>query len=308
MRILLLFFLLPLYCLGQTNSGVAKFPFNFEVLENLSYSLSTNDTIIPLYKNGKFQYINSYTKQPYLNQLFDEAYPFHKGYGLVKKDTKYGVIDTKGNYVVKPSYYHITYLPNYSDGINFETEETFSYDNGKLSRGYGGLMDCDPVTPSIYGYKKGDKYGLVYKSGKKTAPIYDSILFIDNYSIVVRKHGKVGIIDNNQGTILPFVYDEYAGVRKYWTSGIFAMKKGKIWMYFKGRKKMFDSQFKPASLNDNLFIFEKKGLFNYFNEQGRIVLPKYYKWISANLRIAITQNDEVVIFNNKNEEFVYFTK
>ncbi|MEO6980166.1 MAG: WG repeat-containing protein [Mucilaginibacter sp.] len=305
MKILLAVLLVPLYCFGQATVDRIKYPFNFQVLEELSYNISINDTIIPIYADGKFHYVNSYTKQPLLDQSFDEAYPFHKGYGLVKKDNKYGIIDKKGNYVLKPAYKSI-FLPDYPDVVKFNTGEYFEFNDGKLGTGYYG--EQDPVVPYIYRFKKGAKYGLVLKEGKKSDPIYDSILFINIYSIVVKKHGKIGIIDNNQKTILPFIYDEYAGNNKYWIPSMFALKKGTSWLYFSNYAKLFESPFKPALLNNNLFIFENNGLYNYFDDKGDVMLPKYYKWISASLRVAIGQSDEVVILNNKNEEFIYYNR
>ena len=305
MKILLISLLFPLCSFGQTTINETKYPFNFKVLERLSYNLLSNDTIIPVYEGGKFYYINSYTRRPFINQSFEEAYPFHRGYGLVKKDNKYGIIDIKGNYIVQPIY-NLSYFPDYPDVIYFEGGEGFSYDDGKLGTGYYG--EQDPVVPYIYSYKQGNKYGLVLKAGKKSDPIYDSVLFINIQSIVVKKDGKIGIIDNEEKNIVPFTYDDYAGINKYWIPNMFALKKGTSWLYFSNYTKLFESPFKPALLNGNLFIFENNGLYNYFDDKGNIALSKYYKWISASLRVAITQSDEVVILNNKNEEFIYYNR
>jgi|GEM_PF-5590297 len=296
----ILLFLLPLSCLGQVQIQGYKFPFDPATLNYLSWKM--NDTLMPVYRLGKYQYINSNTGLPVIDESFDLAYPFHRGYGIVKQNNRYGIINSKGNYVVKPDYAFF-FIPDYPDIVVFNTQEWFSFEDAKMHTGFYGEEEL--AYPQTKQYKLKQKFGLIFLH-RTTAPVYDSVIWISMYNVVVKKHGKIGIVDNSNRTMIPFIYDEFAGTNGTIALQQFALRKGKYWFYFDKFKILFKTPYKPALLASNLFIFEKNGLFNYFDPSGKPVLPAYYKWISSSRKMAINQKGEVVLFNSRNEEFVYF--
>ena len=93
-----------LLCTGQEIPESNKYPFNIKYLAFAAAGLAENDTLIPVQKKTKYYYINSYTNADVFNRCFDEAYPFYNGYGLVKYNGKYGIIDRTGQFIISPNY------------------------------------------------------------------------------------------------------------------------------------------------------------------------------------------------------------
>lgn len=301
MKLILVCLFLPLASFGQLTNNTL-YPFDEKLLNEFSYELSRNDSIIPVYKNGSYQYINSYTLTPHITTLFDLAYPFHDGYGLVKRDGKYGIIDKIGRYIIEPKFTTVQLL-DYPDAILFNTREWFSFNEGKLFTGYYG--EIHPVIPEAWYYKNKGKYGLTLRNGSKYKAIYDSVLAIGINYIVVKKRGKIGVINDAQEILIPFSNNECVIGSGY--TPFFALKRNSLWHYYQNpRTLLFKTQFKPASLNHGVLIFETSGLFNYFDNNGNIMLPKNYKWISKSGHIAINERDELVLFNKEKKEFIYF--
>jgi len=311
MKYLFILLFLPIICFGQPKfPGDNKYPFNLKVLEELSAGLVGNDTIIPVGVSGKFQYINSHKKKVAIHQMFDEAYPLYFGYGLVQKDGLYGIIKSDGAYIVKPQFKSFELIQDLY--IKFTKDQYFTFDGKMLyAEPYHG---GEPVFPLLTKTKVGRKYQLVIRTYSATAinninerkigPAIDSVILIGYEYAIVRQKGKIGAIDTAGHSVIPFRYSECV------ISALgFALRKLDTWSYYYfNREVLFKSKFKPVYFGDNIFIYQYNGLYNYLNDRGKVILPRYYKWISESGRLGINQNDELVLLNNKHEEFVYYRK
>ena len=145
---------------------------------------------------------------------------------LYDSEEKVGVINKKGDIIIKPEYTQI-YIPNPEDDvfICFENEDYIILDKNKKTL-YDEYEDISVIVISEYTsefekkvltYKENEKYGLIDFSGKKlTEPIYESISSLKNKpeNLLVKKDGLYGILDCNGNTIIPEKYhsiksDEY---------------------------------------------------------------------------------------------------
>ncbi|MEO6497463.1 MAG: WG repeat-containing protein [Mucilaginibacter sp.] len=247
---------------------------------------------------------------------FEEAYPFGEKYAIVKEAGKYGVLDKNGNYFLKPAYNKFDYN---SEGLVFDNQnQYFSLQNGI----FNFLYFYYPIGPQFSVYNKGEKLGLIFQNGKRTKAIYDSIITSGLSDIVLKKNKKIGIIDNKGTVIAPFQYtdyvgdrdltpyqsEDYSGDRYFHENNMFAVKYKSTWHYYLEGKKLFESNITPYILHYNVIVFQTNDLYNYMDNTGKVVLPENYKWISPSGYVAINKNDEVVLFNNKKEEFIYFKK
>ncbi|MDQ0595267.1 hypothetical protein QFZ37_003636 [Chryseobacterium ginsenosidimutans] len=101
--ITLLIFLCPFTNLfSQNKIEFDKFPFDIEILKDLSYK---KDSIMPKFFGDKFYYININTNKRISEVGFQTAYPFAgRKSTIIKMDDNFGVIDMNGNLLTKPIY------------------------------------------------------------------------------------------------------------------------------------------------------------------------------------------------------------
>ncbi len=312
----------------------SKYPFDLDVLNEFSYEIAKNDNIIPIAQDNKFCYIDANTKEKITDKLFDEAYPFKGKYALVKENGKYGIINRRGAYLIKPIYSEFqsndAKLYADEDGLVFDNQyQYFSFSSGKfVPEGMDVDVEGKPVQPKLWPFKEGKKYGFIIdgdkiavakdanatESGienKKVKPQFDSILCLCSNYAVLKKGKKIGIINKSGQIYLKFEFLDYVGNNGktgdyYQFENMFALKKNNIWYYYNGLKKMFESDKEPISVNDNVIIFKTDGLYNYMDNSGNVVLKKNYKWIAPSGYVAINEKNELVLFNKNKEEFVYY--
>jgi len=235
MRIKFTLFFLVIY--GYSNAQIQnlkELAFDLTTLvKQQTYSL---DSIIPKFKNDKFFYFNS-NNHKIFESGFQEAYPFIGKSALVKKNGKYGIIDTKGKYIIQPIYENYV-LPPYEHEANliiFEKDFIFDLNLGLKSK--NGYTICkEPAVPSFKPFaEKANKYGLKNYSDEIIIKAkYDSIIDIHFDFFIVKLNNKIGIIDNKDKVLIPFEYEDLTFSRGmyYSTPETIGLKKEESWSYF----------------------------------------------------------------------------
>lgn len=146
-------------------------------------------------------------------------------YPVVQKQ-KYGVIDLKGNILIKPQYKKVI-IPNplkdvficvKDDGseiiFNQNGEQLFTNFEEVSEIMFSGTVSSMPYEKSVLSYKENGKYGLIDYSGKKvTEPIYEEIGSVPykEGEILAKKDGKYGVINNKGVILVDFEYDVIEG-------------------------------------------------------------------------------------------------
>ena len=151
-------------------------------------------------------------------------------YFALYKDNKWGVINSKGEIVIDPSYQEMIVIPNSKNAvfictydINYETGEyktkVLNEKNQEIFTNYNkveAISNKDEnnnlwYEENILKVEKDGKYGIVNLSGKELTPIeYDEITAsagIKN-SIKVKKENKYGIINEDGKTVIPVSYSD----------------------------------------------------------------------------------------------------
>jgi hypothetical protein len=156
------------------------YPFNLDYLAYCSTQVRQNHTITPVYRNGTFVYLNHRTGQPLFNKKFQEAYPFVRGYGLVKVNGLYGIINSKGAYVIKPRFtaFQLDQRASRYHGpwIVFGDHTAFGFD-GKLTTAVPYVED-KILMPPFFSIKKGNKVVLYSHYGSKRQGFSDKLLLL----------------------------------------------------------------------------------------------------------------------------------
>lgn len=151
-------------------------------------------------KEGEISFINEQGRQafpetfpfPFDDSHADYAFQFHNGLCvMITWDHKWGLINTRGEWVVEPIYTEIN----------------------KPQLGYRIVSD-------------GSHYALLTASGQTILPLeYDVIrLAADNQGFFIAKDGYAKVVDRNLNTIVPFAYDglcELAYIHGYRTDEVY---------------------------------------------------------------------------------------
>ena len=144
------------------------------------------------------------------------------------EDNKYGVINSKGENVIEPSYQELITIPNKNKDVflcvydvdytnntyktkalNSKNEEIYSqYENIEAIENYDTNNNVS-YNSNVLKVQKNNKYGLINLEGKEILPCeYDEISAIigNENSIKVSKDGKVGVVDNNGKKVIDIKY------------------------------------------------------------------------------------------------------
>jgi len=281
-----------------------KYPFDIKSLELLS---GGKDSIIAVYTNNGFKYINSFTGDTVIKQSFEIAYPFYRGFALVKKDGKYGVLDKYGKFKVKAEFpnceVHKSSCPE-QIAISFNDTSYFSFWEGESSKQFP-YREYDPARTSISRYKVGDKFGLKTQTQIIEKPIYDSVIYIGYSVIIVKKKTAIGVLDWKGKGLTDFEYESFLAFEDDCSDGqnlIYCLKKHQSWIYYQDKKKLFESRYRASNRS---MLVKIDGMYNCLDETGNLIYPNNYPWISENTSIGVRGDGRVVLLKNK-QEYIYY--
>lgn len=276
-------------------NGTFILPLSYEDIGQLRFGLcEVKDAQTYAYcdKNGKVKLAGPFT----------EAFSFQPD-GVVAVDSLFGLIDTLGNYKIKPVYQSLNYLNDTL--LIFEKE------------GLYGLVTSSgaEVTQAIYQsigrlienrilVTRNDKIGYLNEKGIEViACVYDVFSNFQNLGnftgmyAKVKQKGKFGVIDLTGKVLIPFVYQNLGEVSTY-----LAFTKGKKWGYIDLKNKLFlpGKYEKAESFVENFAIVEEKGKFGLINVKGELYIPYDFDELQrVNQRFIIAKrNDKWGMFSN----------
>ncbi len=161
---------------------------------------------------------------PIIPNVLNYNYTFpidQHGNQVIAKESYCSLVDGSGNTIIPGGKYIYIKPLNYdkSCGTVLYKAETINtidlYDGkGKLVNGGGatGFYGCDE---GLIHMKKGDAAGVIDTEGKEIIPAnYGYIIIEEDMLFVATKNKKRGVIDMNNETIAPFIYDRIDVVNK----------------------------------------------------------------------------------------------
>lgn len=197
---------------------------------------------------------------------------FSGGLAAVKKNGKYGFIDTKGNVKIDFAY---TRAYDFSEGLA-KVEQ-----NGKV--------------------------GFVNKNGETVVPIeYEDAGFFKEGCVWVVKNGKYGFVDKTGKEIIPTQYD-YAYP---FSDGIAPVKKDGLYGYIdKDENTVINFKFKWASsFSEGLARVGKNGKYGYINRDGEVVIDMIYDYVHdfRDERAIVHFRDFIGVIDGEGNQIVDF--
>ncbi len=182
-------------------------------------------------KNGLYTYVNSNGKE--IGRWFRAAGFFRNELANVKEGSKWGFINSKGEYQIIPKFDKAhSYCVNGLAAVRINNLWGFINEVGNT------------IIPNVYdevqcfwsglcAVKKNGKWGYIDSSGKTIIPFeYSEADRFDNLGITcVKKNGRFGFIDKKNNVVIPF---KYYKASSFSATGANTMVKTKIfgkWMW-----------------------------------------------------------------------------
>lgn len=263
-------------------------------LSHYGYRVEFINNFLGFFRDGKRGFINVDGEEIYPLDKYDWYSPGTDGFGEVRLNNKYGLLDIHGNEIVPCEY----------DGIRMD---------GKLPKNAIARLTTSPRTtiarqrkngisktyinrhgnkimPGIYGFEYefdenglaevelNGKYGLINRSGQLVAPCIYSIIheFRDGMASAVKgpllqPSSHIGMLDTLGREIIPFVYDYNTHI------------------YFYG---------------DGLADVKKDGKYGIINKNGKEIVPYRYDYIERMRIINMDHNGNGVRSKSESNLFI----
>lgn len=245
-----------------------------------------------------------------IGETYDNAKDFSEGFAAVKKDGKWGFIDTNGNMVIEPKYIAVW---SFSEGlaavqiqdgkwgfINTEGNEVikpqfdaawyFSEGLAVIKQGkYFGYIntsgeiviepkytDAINFTAEITAVQKDeDKYGFIDKKGNEVTNFiyYEKTEFSDGLAEIFVKY-ESGFIDESGNTVIEMVLDD----AKSFSENLCAFSKEGKWGYIdkSGKEVIAPAYASAEEFSEGMAVVESDRLFGYITSDGTLVIPTEY--------------------------------
>ena len=172
-----------------------------------------------------------------IKKLFDKNKKVDKmniqtAYFTVYENGKYGVIDSSGKAIIKPSYDEMIVIPNSKKAVFIVTEEIDNSTNTYKTKALNNtgkvilekyskvqaIENTDGINiwyeDNILKYEKDGLYGLIDFSGREiVAPEYNDIYSLSGVekSIIIEKNGSKGIVNSTLGKVV--IEPEYSDIK-----------------------------------------------------------------------------------------------
>lgn len=241
---------------------------------------SFNDKGVALIKIGdKVGLINT-KGQFVLKPKYDVIKKFDNGYARVREDGKWGIIDTKGKVIIPATYDDIT---RYSkNGVGAKKGESWGVvKGGKFTALAEAEKIWDFTESSVLAYARKDgKMGFINGQGKWVIePAYEKARAFNNGLAPVVKDGKWGYINERGEKVIDFKYSDAEIFAK---NGLAPVKEKKLWGFIdKTGKLVIPMDYAlSAGLSD---LFRSKGVEKGFQDNGlaRVGYKKKWGFINA---------------------------
>ncbi len=181
-------------------------------------------------RNDKYGFIDT-TGTEVVPVKYDKVDDFSEGLAGVKLNDKWGFIDTTGQEIIALKYDEVGY---FSEGLaSVQLNNKFGFVNTTGQEVIPLIYEDDGLYCYYNGFSDGlvqvhlnNKYGFINKEGQVVIPIiYDKARLFKEGLIEVRLNGKYGFFDKTGTAIIPLQYDETA----YFKQGLMRVRLDDKW-------------------------------------------------------------------------------
>lgn len=244
-------------------------------LKRMDYEDSDNIYIIAA-QDGKYGLINA-GKTVIPNEYQEITYIDEKNICILKKGRKYGVADLNGNIILPVEY----------SQVDVSGDNIYATDENNDRTVYdikGNKLDIDANTVVLtVGTNKEYQINMkavdaktsydLYKNGQKVnqeAYNYIGYLF-DNYFIVSKEDGKLGVIDDTGVTRVDLVYDSIQKVQDKKLVQATQSTSQKVVLYDENMTKLLEMENATITEEDDYICVQNSSDMKYVNNEGKVV-------------------------------------
>lgn len=236
-------------------------------------------------------------------------------YLSVYTNNKWGVIDSKGQIIIEPTYDEAIIIPDGTKAVFICTYDV-DYDNNKyktkvlnekneeILTGYETIQAIENYDQEntlwyekdVLKVKKDGKFGVIDFKGNTVIPCeYDSITSLKGTtnSLVVTKNGKKGIIDNTGSVIAESKYKNVIAISEKYENGYIVQdEKGKYGVISCNKKQVVETKYddiKAIYGNGNYYVVKENGKWKIIDTEGESYLAGKFDDIKS------IENDYAVI-------------
>ena len=239
-------------------------------------------------------------------------------YISIYEDSKWGVINSRGDYIIKPEWDEMVLIPNDTQGVfivqtdvNIDNKTFNSYAIDEKGNKKFTSYDKVEVLPNIKSdgttfiadnvlkVQKSGKYGLINLSGKELAePQFEelsSLKFVSN-SYLTKKEGKFGLIDNAGNTIIDNTYNSITALTNKYEDGYVVEKGGKYGLIKYNKEQVLETKYNKILpiTSGTYYIVNENGAYKLIDSKGET------KFENEKLQYATYIGADTIIINQDN--------
>ena len=258
-----------------------------------------------------------------------ESKNISNSYISVYTNGKWGVINSKGEYVIKPEYESMIVIPDPTKAI-FVCQENVDLENGtfeskviddknkELYEGYDKIeaiqnVDSDGnlfYEKNTFKVSKNSKYGLINFNGKELLPCeYDEIYPIKNISnsFITIKDNKKGLVDSTGSIIIENLYSDIQALGKKYENGyIVKNDSSKYGIINYNKKQVLECKYTEIAhiYGNNTYVVKENGNWEVIDESGNVLLKDKFDEIVSidNSYVIIKNNEKYGVISTSGEE------
>lgn len=274
---------------------------------------------------NQFQYLDRNLKEVIPFGEYDYTESLNKnGFGIVAKKNKYGIIDNKGNEIIRLEYDKIEHPKRYSNILElFVSEKNGTLqifdENIKLIKDnildYSwDKIDFDDYYLDVLLLKDNqNKFGIIDETGKTIIPFEFEELrpFDGQETTIAKKNNHFGIIDFKSKELVSFENDEIYSSK---FSEIFVIKQNeKFGLFNKQGDKIIDFVFEDLQPcfydEDNKFIVKSQGKYGIIDITGKEIIPNEFDEISNWVEYGpeahfVTKNKKMGMYSRDGKQLI----
>lgn len=249
-------------------------------------------------------------------------------YMVVYTEGKWGVINSKGEIIIEPSYEDMIVIPDQtkpvficqsevnlesgsyaSKAINEKKKQLFTdYEKVEALQNIDSNNIVSYDTNALKVLKDG-KYGLVNFSGKELLQCaYDSITPLKGVknSLVTTRDGKYGLVDNSGNTIIENNYSEITALtNKYEDGYIVKNANGNYGLINYNKKQILDCKYSDIQnvYGSGLYVVKENGNVKLLDSDGQVKLENKFNKVKSidNGNLIIQSNSKYGVISSEGE-------
>jgi len=246
---------------------------------------------------------------------------------------KWGVINSKGETIIEPTYDEMIQIPDKTkkifictENVNYNTNkyESKAVDekNQKIFSQYENVETITNIDENnnlmmekdVLKVKKDGKYGLINVDGKEILPCeYENIYALEDIknSLVTEKNGRKGVVDTKGNIIITNEYKNIDSLTSKYENGyIVANSEGKFGVIGYNKKQELECKYDEIKkvYGNNSYVVKENGNLKIVDNQGNNYLENKYTDILAinDTNVVAKKDDKVGVVTKLGEQLIPF--